>query len=339
MDPVTHLLSGIVLNRAGLERLCPQARWIVPLAAMAPDIDVVADFWGDENYLAWHRQWTHSLTALPAVAALPVLAVGLWARGRMPWRRGFLAALPAVALHDALDLTNSYGVRLLLPFSSAWIAWDLLFIVDLWIWAVFLLAILGPMLGRLVSREIGARGGRGRTAAAMALAFLPLYAGGRYLLHERAVAVLEARMYQNEVPRRVAALPSPLNPLRWRGLVETENFYATAELDLREEFDPGAARILHKAAGDPRFAVAEQAARRSRAFQVFLDFSRYPLWRFIPEDEPEGALRVEAMDLRFGEPPASRFVATAVVSAEGSLLRSWFRFQPDQPDGPRSDRE
>lgn len=326
MDPVTHFLSGVVLNRAGLARLSPQARWVVPLAAMAPDVDVIANLWGDDAYLAWHRQWTHSLAALPIVAGLPVLLVGAFARRRMAWKSTFLAALPAVALHDALDLTNSYGARLFLPFSKAWIAWDLFFILDLWIWAVFLLAILGPLLGRLVSGEIGARAGTGRIAALLALAFLPLYAGVRHLLHERAVAVLEARIYQGEVPLRVAALPSPANPLRWRGLVETATFYATAEIDLREEFDPAVARILHKPAPDPQVASAEQAACSSPAFRVFLDFSRYPLWRFIPEDTPEGAIRVEAMDLRFGEPPAARFVATAIVSAEGRVLRSWFRF-------------
>ncbi len=326
MDPLTHFLSGVVLDRAGLHRLTPRSRWILPLAAMAPDLDVVAGFWGDETYLAWHRQWTHSLLALPLMAALPVLLVGAVARGRIPWPRAFLAASAAVALHDLLDLTNTYGVRLFLPFSSAWIAWDLFFIVDLWIWAVFLLAVLGPMLGRLVSREIGARGGTGRAAALLALAFLPLYAGARWILHERALATLDARIYQNQVPLRVAALPSPGNPLRWRGLVETSAFYATVELDLREEFDPAAARLLHKPSADPLIALAEQAARRSRPFRVFLDFSRYPLWRFIPEDAPEGALRVEALDLRFGEPPTSRFVATAIVTAEGRVLRSWFRF-------------
>jgi inner membrane protein len=326
MDPLTHLLSGVVLGRAGLARVSPQSRWVLPLAAMAPDVDVVASFWGSETYLAWHRQWTHSLVLLPLVAALPVVLVGLLSRGRMPWRRTYLAALPAVALHDALDVMNAYGVRLFLPFSKAWVSWDLFYIVDLWIWAVLLIAVLGPMLGGLVSREIGARSGTGRSAAIAALVFLVLYGAGRWLLHERAVQALEARVYQGEIPRRVAALPYPGNPWRWRGLVETGPFYATAELDLREEFDPTAARILHKAGSDPEFQRPEQAARNSEAFRVFLDFSRYPLWRFIPADQPEGATRVEAMDLRFGEPPAQRFVATAIVTADGRVLRSWFRF-------------
>jgi|YNPMSStandDraft_1061717.scaffolds.fasta_scaffold01318_11 inner membrane protein len=326
MDPLTHLLSGVVLSRAGLGRSSPQARWVVPLAAMAPDVDVAASFWGDETYLAWHRQWTHSLVAAPLVAALPVALAGLIFRRRMAWRRTYLAALLAVVFHDALDVMNTYGVRLFLPFSKAWVCWDLFFIVDLWILAVLLAAVLGPMLGRLVSREIGARGGTGRGAAIAALVFLVVYGAGRWLFHQQAVQVLEARIYQGEVPRRVAALPSPGNPWRWRGLVETEPFYAIAQVDLREEFDPTAARILHKAGNDAESSRAEQAARDSQAFRIFLDFSRYPLWRFIPADRPEGAIRVEAMDLRFGEPPEARFIATAIVSAEGRVLRSWFRF-------------
>jgi len=326
MDPLTHFLSGVVLSRAGLGPLSPQARWVVPLAAMAPDVDVVANFWGNETYLAWHRQWTHSLVAAPLVAALPVALAGLVFRRRMLWKRTYLAALPAVVFHDALDVMNAYGVRLFLPFSDVWVSWDLFFIVDLWIWAILLAAVLGPMLSGLVSREIGARGGTGRGAAIAALLFLAVYGAGRWLLHERAVQVLEARIYQGEVPRRVAALPYPGNPWRWRGLVETGSFYATAQVDLREEFDPTEARILHKAGNDPEHSRAEQAARSSQAFRVFLDFSRYPLWRFVPVDQPEGAIRVEAMDLRFGEPPEARFIATAIVSAEGRVLRSWFRF-------------
>jgi len=326
MDPLTHFLSGVALSRAGLKRLCPQAHWIAPLAAMTPDVDAVAGFFGTESYLAWHRQWTHALAAIPLLALLPVAVAALRFRRRLQAKRGYIVALAAVALHDLLDLTNAYGVRALLPFSKAWLGLDIFHIVDLWVWAVLLAAALGPMLGRLVSREIGARNGEGRGAAILALAFLLVYGAGRWLLHERALAVLEARLYQGEAPLRVAALPSAANPLTWRGLAETSAFYAICELNLAEEFDPTSARILHKGGSSAEQAKAEQAARRSRAFQIFLDFSQFPLWRFTPLDVPEGASSVEAMDLRFGEPPAPRFVATAKVTAEGKLLESGFRF-------------
>ncbi len=326
MDPLTHLLSGIVAGRAGLNRLSPQARWIVPLAAMAPDIDAVAGFWNPEAYLAWHRQWTHALIAAPAVAALPVLVAALRFGRRLKWRGSYLASLPAVLLHDLLDLTNAYGVRLLLPFSDRWLRLDLLHVVDLWVWAVLLVAVLGPMLSRLVSREIGARSGSGRGAAVAALVCLQIYLGGRWVLHERAVAVLASRLYEGEAPLRVAALPTAANPLSWRGIVEAAPFYATCRLDLRKEFDPPAARLLHKAGLTPEQSQAQGAARSSPAFRIFLDFSQYPLWRILPADQPEGAMRVEVMDLRFGEPPTPRFIATALVNAEGKVLRSGFQF-------------
>jgi|YNPNPStandDraft_1061719.scaffolds.fasta_scaffold08210_5 inner membrane protein len=326
MDPLTHYLSGVLASRAGLRRLCPQAAWIAPLAAMAPDVDAVAGLFGADTYLAWHRQWTHALAAIPLVAALPLLLVRLAYGRRLDLKRGYVTALAAVTLHDLLDLTNAYGVRALLPFSRAWLRLDIFPIVDLWLWALLLAAVLGPMLGRLVSAEIGARSGPGRGAAILALSLLLVYGGARRLLHDRAVAVLEARVYQGEVPLRVAALPHPAQPLRWRGLVEADPFYALCELDLREEFDPAEARILHKARSGPEQAAAERAARATRAFRIFLDFSSCPLWRFTPADAPEGALRVEAMDLRFGEPPAPRFVASALVDAGQRVLHSEFRF-------------
>lgn len=326
MDPLTHFLSGVLASRAGFRRWCAQAHWVAPVAAMAPDGDALAGLWGSEIYLAWHRQWTHSLAAAPLVAVAALLPAAMRFRGRLAWGRSYLVALAAVLLHDGLDLSNAYGVRLLLPFSERWLRLDLFYIVDLWIWGLLLLAVLGPMLSRLVSREIGARDGGGRSAAVAAFVWLALYGGARWVMHERAVAVLEARLYEGRTPLRAAALPSPANPFRWRGLVETENFYAVAEVDLTGEFDPTTARILHKSGSTPEQAAAARAARSSRAFQIFLDFSQYPLWRFVPLDQPEGGVRVEAMDLRFGEPAAPRFVATAVVTAEGRVLRAWYRF-------------
>ncbi len=41
MDPLTHSATGIFLGRAGLNRFCEQAPWILLLAANAPDIDIV----------------------------------------------------------------------------------------------------------------------------------------------------------------------------------------------------------------------------------------------------------------------------------------------------------
>ena len=45
-----------------------------------------------------------------------------------------------------------------------------------------------------------------------------------------------------------------------------------------------------------------------------------------PLIHPEGATRVEAMDLRFGDPARPRFVVTAIVDQRLRVIRSWFAF-------------
>ena len=60
--------------------------------------------------------------------------------------------------------------------------------------------------------------------------------------------------------------------------------------------------------------------------QQFLQFAQYVYWRLTPLDAPEGAQRVEAIDLRFGPPWAARSVATAVVLAGQQVESEGVRF-------------
>src|SRR5207302_5860713 len=132
----------------------------------------------------------------------------------------------------ALDSTNVYGIRLLLPFSAHWFHLDITSVIDIWIWAMILLALAGPWISRLVSAEIGVKtqGVAARRFALAALAFLVLYNEGHAVLHARAVAILDARVYQGSAPTRVAAFPEPLDPWRFRGLAETREFVRLSDL-------------------------------------------------------------------------------------------------------------
>jgi inner membrane protein len=312
----------LFLSRAGLHRLTPRATPILLLAALAPDIDIVALAGGPLSYLHYHRHLTHSLLLAPVLA----LAVVVLARAAGPvrWAGAFIAALIGVASHLLLDLTNIFGVRLLLPFSARWFHLDLTSIVDPWIWAMLLAAVAGPFLSRLVGSEIASGGVRdphaGRGFARAALAFLLLYNCGRAVLHARAAAMLDARVYQGAQPLRVAALPSAANPLRWRGVVETESFYAVSSVDVTREFDPGRATVFYK----PEPGPAIEAAGGAPGIREFLGFSRYPLWRVSPASSPDGASLVELVDLRFGTPLQPGIMVSALVSPSGAVLRTHF---------------
>jgi inner membrane protein len=357
MDPLTHTLTGLALSRAGLKRLSVYATPLLLLAANAPDIDILTAPGGSVSYLHYHRHITHAFLTMPLMALLPVLVVRLFAgvstqtakRGlarisqllrnsafapesaphctRRPfdWKWAYLVSLAGVASHPLLDWMNAYGIRLFLPFSSHWYSLDISSLTDFWILSVLLVAALVPLFSRLVSSEIGARPSSGRGWAIAALCFLVLYPCGRYLLRERAVAVLDARLYGGAAPLRVAAFPTPANPFRWRGLVETDAFYSILDVNLLGEFDPASGRLLYKPEPYPQADAAKQAAGRTEAFRVFLDFSQYPFWQFRPLDN---GMEVQVSDLRFGSPPHPGFVARATVDQAGRVVDSGFSYGP-----------
>jgi inner membrane protein len=304
---------------------------ILLLAANAPDIDILSAAGGSLNYLHYHRHLTHSLAAMPVMALLAVVVVRVASRKPVHWLGAFLAALIGVASHLLLDFTNSYGIRLWLPFSGEWLRLDLTSVIDLWIWGALLLAVAGPFVARLVGSEVSSGTVReknhGRGFAIFALAFLLLYNCGRGVLHARAVAALDSRLYGESIPLRVAAMPYPANPWRWRGLVETSDFYEVEDLNLAGEYDPTRGMVFHK----PEPNAALEAARRTVAIQEFLRFSRFPLWRIVPVAEPENAQRVEVLDMRFGTPLAPGFLASAVLDSKLQVVKTSFTFGPARP--------
>jgi inner membrane protein len=329
MENVTHTLTGLMLARAGLNRFTPHAAWIMAVAANVPDIDIVSALGGALNYLHWHRHFTHAIVTIPLTALLPVLVMRLF--GPLPWMRAWAISAVGVASHLLLDWTNIYGIRLLLPFSDRWLRLDVTNVVDFPILVVLAVGSLWPLLSRLVSSEIGARPGQGRGLAIFALAFILLYNCGRGVLHTRAVAMLESRTYDGSVPSRSAALPHFIDPFRWTGVVETPYAFVVVPANLHGNFDPSAGRTLYK----PEPSPALDVARNTDTIRRFLEFSQLPYWRLEPAAEPENAVRVDVMDLRFGSPPQERFVTEVLIGPDFKVIRSGFHFGAVRPSSWR----
>src|SRR5262249_37472771 len=70
MEPVTHLMTGAVLSRAGLNRKAAYATLAMTLAAEAPDLDVLWGFKGPVAAFEHHRGWTHTFIGIPLEAAI-----------------------------------------------------------------------------------------------------------------------------------------------------------------------------------------------------------------------------------------------------------------------------
>ncbi len=322
MEPVTHFLTGACLGRAGLNRKTAYATLAAVLAAEAADLDVLWGLAGPVEELKHHRGIAHTFWAAPVVAGLAVGAV--WALDRLrrarnrqqqPIRWGwlYLTAFVAALSHLLLDWANNYGVRPFFPFNPRWYAGSFMFIAEPLVWALLFLALFMPWVLGLADREIGARKPkfRGRGWAIFALCGMLVLGCWRWAEHAQALAMLENAPVATEPALRMAAEPYPVNPFRWHAIVETKDFYRTAEIDTLAgtiASDP-----LHDTIYKPADTAAVAAARRTPLGRVYLDWGRWAIVRDLgpdpvpgmtPPNLPPGRTwtTVEFTDLRFDYP-------------------------------------
>jgi inner membrane protein len=323
MDNITHSLTGLAIARAGLNRFCPRATLLLILSANAPDGDVITALRGPFQYFEAHRGYSHSLACLPFLAVVPVFLTAAIFRQQLPWIRAWILSCIGIASHLLLDCTNSYGVRLFLPFSSRWLHLDWNNLYDVCILLVLVFGAIWPLFARLVSREIGGQAPLGRGTAVFALTFFLLFDLGRAVLHNRAIAQLESLLYDDRPPRRVAALPDSFNPFRWTGVVETPNAFQLMTVNTRGQVDAEESQTFYK----PEITPSLEAVKTDQRFRYFIYFARFPVWSESPVITDRGqATRVQLTDLRFGRPDAGSFHCVALVNPDHHLVQSWFTF-------------
>jgi inner membrane protein len=318
MDNIAHSLAGFALARAGLGRTTAGATLALVLASNLPDADIVFRLYGTAAYLGHHRGLSHSLLAAP------FLALGLAAVLRLTVRGArfvplVLCSLAGLAGHVFMDLWTNYGTRALLPFDDTWYAWDLTFILDPFVWALLLASVV-TFRRSAMSAQI----------AGVGLGLLSAYVGARAVLHAQALDA--ARDLLITVPvRRLAALPGPLSPFRWKILADAGDTLYSGELDLN-----GPRPALVKRDKLPEDAAVTRIRETSDVAGIFLNFSRFP-WLEV-KDTPDGR-SVSWRDLRFEDVPGlvSRdramrirqrpgFVAQVVLGPDGRIRSESIRF-------------
>lgn len=311
MDNLCHTLAGAALGQAGLKRRTALGTATLLVGANLPDVDVLAIPFG--HSLDFRRGWTHgvlALVVLPFVLTAAVLAWDRWVRrGQHPDvspadpRGVLLLSFVSILSHPLLDWLNTYGVRLLMPFSGRWFYGDALFIVDPWVWIAL---ALGVWLSRRRERTGRSAPWRpARIAAGAVAAYVALMVGASALSERWVRSRLEALGVGGV--KSVLASPVPLSPLRRGILVETEGGYRSGALTLGAA---GARLRLHPdewPRGDRHPAVA--LAREVPAARRFLVWSRYPVFRV--EERAEGTW-VHLDDARYAGPGQRSFAGVSV---------------------------
>lgn len=320
LDNLTHSLAGAVLGQMGLKKKTGLGMATLIIAANIPDIDALATLLGGVQHLAIRRGITHGPIAM---LVLPLLLTGImiwfdcWQTrrgkrpaGRLPIHKGWLLALAYIGClsHPALDWLNSYGIRLLEPFSSQWFYGDSIFIIDIWIWAAL---IAGLWVSR--RRENKGTDNWQRPAwVSFAAVCAYIFANGlitgraeaetRHLL-DREVSEIEVLDSIPRIPEMIVANPMPVQFWKREILWRNETAYGSGEYDL---FNSVSLNKEQKIPENSRFLEPE-IARASDDAAAFMFWARMPIIKAI------GA-RVIVKDQRFMDPlVGDRFTVRANV--------------------------
>ncbi|HEY1649997.1 MAG TPA: metal-dependent hydrolase [Terracidiphilus sp.] len=258
-------------------------------------------------------------TASPILSPSSAERVG--ARGPQPatrqpvrWLWLYLTAIVAALSHLLLDWTNNYGLRPFFPFNPRWYEGSIVFIAEPVLWALLLLAVIMPWLLGLADREIGARRKpfRGQGWAIFALTGMVVLWCWRWGEHAQGLAMIRNTQVAAEPVTRIALEPYPVNPYRWHAILETRDFYQTAEVNTWNPSSPGSIDsdpqrdVIYK----PADTQAAEAAKRTLLGRVYLDWGSWAMVRDLgPEPAPgmsppmlppgRSWTTVEFSDLRF----------------------------------------
>ena len=353
MDNLAHTLAGLALAEAGLKRRSALATATLVIAANLPDVDAITYLVGrDVDSLAFRRGWTHGPIAM---LVLPLILTGVmiaWDRAvrHRPGRRHvpvnpgwlFVIALVGVLSHPLLDLLNSYGVRLLMPFSETWFYGDALFIIDPWLWATLAIGVFlsrrrarrerdaGAGIGtrRRSSREVPIGGRWVTRPARVAIILLIVYAGAMALSGRIGRAIVAQQSPMGAQATHAMVGPVALTPFRRDVVRAVGDQYETGTLIFEPSPRFVRAAVIEKESAAPGVA----AAMRTRDGAAFLSWARFP--RFITEEVGD-SIRVRMSDLRYTDRAGRGWASVVVTVPSDNPLPAGLRAPNVTPDSGR----
>ena len=339
MDNVCHTLVGAALAQSGLKKRSPLATITLLIAANIPDVDVLSLFWGGTAGLGFRRGWTHGILAVPLWPFLLAGAVVLFDRGITKRGARFwplvLVSFVGVVSHPLLDLLNTYGVRLLMPFSDRWFYGDTLFIVDIWVWIMLAFGVLFSVRWERQGRVAWTSPARAALAAAA------VYTGGMFVVGRLAEGQVRFELKTQGVPAvRVLASPRPVMPVGRDIVVDEGDEYLVGSLDAGGNLVEQGHWPKHDPLDEDEDPSVAAAAAVPDA-EVFLRWARFPTYVV---DRRGGRPVVHFIDLRYAHSPDDLFGTLAVPlpndqvasATRGPVVVSHFRTAGRPSSGSRA---
>lgn len=201
MDPVTHGLVGMMLGimGGGTLSLTNSVMTASIVGSILPDLDIVFQMRGDYAYLKQHRGFSHSLPCAVLASGVVTFFLGFIYPGEQ-FSTLFWGSLLGFLSHLFLDLLNSYGVKILWPFSRKKYTWNLLPLFDP---ILVLLCVISLFFLRKGVNEYSL------------LAVIFFYLLLRRMMRFWAKSIVRARLQRKNELVRVNILPSGISLFQW----------------------------------------------------------------------------------------------------------------------------
>ncbi|WP_432815740.1 metal-dependent hydrolase [Sphingorhabdus sp.] len=318
MDNLTHSLVGALIGQTGLKRKTGLAMPTLIIAANIPDIDAVATLLGGQQHLALRRGLTHgpiAMLVLPLLLWGIMLAFDRWQtqRGkrpekRLPVHKGWLLALAYIGClsHPLFDWFNSYGIRLLEPFSSQWFYGDTLFIIDIWLWAALI-------AGVWISQRRELHGKNWRMPALVSFTAICAYILANGLITDRAEQLTAEAVRQKHdlVPALVVANPVPVQFWKREMLWRDDRYYGQGSYSAFDDVRLDDSARPHYMGVEDKRAFAANVVEQS----PLLFWSRMPVAQIVGEGDKK---TLKVSDQRFVDPMVGdRFSVFFPIGDEG----------------------
>jgi inner membrane protein len=132
MDSLTHIVLGAATGQVIMgNKVGNKALFWGAIAGSLPDFDtIITPLLQPVEALFFHRGPSHSI--LFAIIAAPIMGLLATKIHRdKNFRQWTLMSLIAILMHSTIDIFNTYGTALLLPFSNTRLAFDSIGIIDI----------------------------------------------------------------------------------------------------------------------------------------------------------------------------------------------------------------
>jgi len=279
------------------------------LGSEAPDADyVVKRFSSSTAYLHQHRGKSHSIPFWVGWAAIVAGLVSLWVPGHF-WTY-FGLAFVSVVLHVSLDVLTTYRTEALWPIVSRRFAYDVLGVVDVFLWICGIVGIILANTGWPLGNTVEFCGG-----AAV------LYIGYRCIL---SITLRQQVRTHYPLSYETTIVPGFL-PWWWSYVAQSGVEMVAGRIHLGGEIDP---QVCWKRPAEVPTAVAF-ALQAGKVGPAFRAFSRHLFWKTEEDGEVTRVTLIDALHRSNRTFPFTAYVVVQKLDRGGfALVDESLRGQP-----------